>query len=336
MNNAEIKGILGVMWHRVFIVAIVASVFAPACHAVSGDFKKQFKSQPISTATESTGTQIIVLGSGTPLYDTDRAGASIALIYKGEVYLFDVGPGSMRNAFAASVKYGIPNLKPHLISRLFFTHLHSDHTMDYVELANSFWWRRHNRLKVWGPKGLKKMTSGMYDMMATDRAFRIDHGIQPVKRPDMYRVDVVEIDDGFVYRHDGLVIEAFRALHGGIKPALSYKITAPDLTAVISGDTRYNSVLEEKARGVDFLFHEVISESALRKLPQRWQEYHKKSHTLSSDLGKLAARAQPGTLVIYHGLLYDVSEDTLRKEIRKFYDGQLVLASDLERFSGNR
>ena len=39
-------------------------------------------------------TQIVVLGSGTPIPDAKHASASLALIYQGEAYLFDVGAGA--------------------------------------------------------------------------------------------------------------------------------------------------------------------------------------------------------------------------------------------------
>jgi len=60
------------------------------------------------------------------------------------------------------------------------------------------------------------------------------------------------------------------------------------------------------------------------------QEYHKRSHTLASELGRIATAVQPGLLVLYHGLFYGVPEAQIVDEVQATYDGPMVLASDLE------
>jgi len=276
-------------------------------------------------------TQVVVLGTGTPLPDAHRAGPSIAVIHKGEAYLFDVGAGAIHNAIIARYKYDIPSLYPNQICCVFFTHMHSDHTMDYAELAFTLWWRRTRKLSAFGPIGLESMNEGMVAMMATDIAIRTS-GTQPVPSPDGYKVDVTEISEGVVFRKGDLTIEAFEVSHGNTKPAYGYRITTEDKTLVISGDTAHSEKLLEMSRGVDLLFHEVISDSGLAKTPDFWQAYHKRSHTLASELGKLATEARPKMLVLYHGLYYGVPETVVVDEVRANYEGDVVLANDLDSF----
>ncbi len=88
-----------------------------------------------TNAELATETEVIVLGTGTPIPDAYRAGPSIAVIHKGEAYLFDVGAGAVRNATHARYKYDIPSLYPTAICCVFLTDLHSDHMLDYGELA---------------------------------------------------------------------------------------------------------------------------------------------------------------------------------------------------------
>ncbi|MDX1406431.1 MAG: MBL fold metallo-hydrolase, partial [Woeseiaceae bacterium] len=189
------------------------------------------------TAAEiETPTQVVVLGTGTPIPDAYRAGPSIAVVHKGQAYLFDIGAGAIRNATVARYMYDIPSLYPSQICCLFLTHLHSDHTTDYPELVATLWWRRQAPFSAWGPKGLIQMTNSMYEMMAQDIALR-QAGTGPVDVRDSYKVDVTEIDDGVVFERDGMRIEAFSVNHGAIKPAFGYRITTADKRIVISGDT---------------------------------------------------------------------------------------------------
>lgn len=276
-------------------------------------------------------TRVVVLGTGTPIPDARRAGPSIAVIHKGETYLFDIGAGSIRNAVTARYKYDIPSLYPLQICCVFITHMHSDHTMDLSELAFDLWWRRVEPLRVWGPTGLKQMTAGMYAMMAPDIETR-SSGSQPLPNPKSYEVDVTEITAGVVFEKEDLVIEAFSVSHGEVEPAFGYRITTAEKTIVISGDTAYSEKLLEMSRGADLLFHEVISDSGLANTSEYFQAYHKKSHTTASDVARLASEAKPDKLVLYHALFYGVPEDLIVDEVRAGYDGEVVLADDLDLF----
>lgn len=276
-------------------------------------------------------TQVVILGTGNPIPDAYRAGPSIAVIHKGEAYLFDVGAGSIQNAITARYKYDIPSLYPSQICCVFLTHLHSDHTMDYAELIYTLWWRRREPVSAWGPVGLQQMTAGAESMFTTDTDIRVN-GIQPVMNPDAYKAKVTEISEGVVFEKDDLVIEAFDVNHGEVKPAFGYRITTKDKTIVISGDTGISDKLLEMSRGVDLLFHEVISDTGLSQRPEFWQKYHRFYHTRASDLGLLATEAKPGLLALYHGLFYGVPESTVIDELATTYDGEFVLADDLDIF----
>jgi len=314
-----------------------ATLLSLVASAQSEDFAKQVPSAVIEirdgpTAEElAAPTQVVVLGTGNPIPDAMRAGPSIAVIHKGEAYLFDVGAGAIQNAVSARYKYDIPSLYPSQICCVFLTHMHSDHTMDYSELAFTLWWRRRAPLQSWGPTGLIEMNSGMYAMMAPDTALRLS-GVQPVQNPEGYKVNTVEISPGLVHAADGIRIEAITARHGDIKPAFSYRVTTSDKTIVISGDTAFNDELLELSRGADILFHEAISDSGLATTTAFWQKYHRTSHTLASDVGRLAAAAKPGLLVIYHGLYYGVPESNIIDEVKSTYDGKVILAKDLDVF----
>jgi len=276
-------------------------------------------------------TRVVVLGTGTPIPDAFRAGSSIAVIHKGESYLFDAGAGAVRQATIARYMHDIPSLYPSQICCLFLTHLHSDHTMDFSELAHTLWWRRNAGLLAWGPEGVARVAAGLLEMISMDEELRTG-GVQPVANPDGFKVEAHTITPGIVLEKDDLVIEAFAVNHGDIEPAFGFKITTDDLSIVISGDTAYSDAVAEHAAGVDLLFHEVISQQGLLRNSPGFQRYHNSVHTTSVELARLANVARPKLLVLYHGLFYGTEETTVLDEIKADYDGAVVLANDLDIF----
>ena len=61
-----------------------------------------------------------------------------------------------------------------------------------------------------------------------------------------------------------------------------------------------------------------------------WQKYHANNHTSTHELGKIASRAKPKLLVLYHILFWGASAETVLKEVSEKYDGEVVLGNDLD------
>ena len=61
-------------------------------------------------ADGSSGTQVVVLGTGNPSADPERWGPAVAVVVNGRAYLVDCGPGVVRRA-AGAEKNGIAALK---------------------------------------------------------------------------------------------------------------------------------------------------------------------------------------------------------------------------------
>lgn len=282
-------------------------------------------------AAGAAGTRVIVLGTGTPVMDVDRAGPAIAVVTNGKAYLFDAGAGSVRRLHEAAQKFRMPALNPPDICCVFFTHLHSDHTEDYPELVSTSWWRREQPLQAYGPAGLARFTEAMKLMQDVDAQLRLASN-QPIANRTFPKVVAVEIDPGMLFKNGDIRIEAFAVNHGSIKPAFGYRIDTADRSIVISGDTAYSQMLVDKAQGVDLLFHEVASRKGLNALPSNWQTYHNEAHATTDVVAKVARQARPGKLVLYHILFFGVSADALLGEVRAGYDGDVVVASDLDLF----
>ena len=280
----------------------------------------------------SAETRLVMLGTGTPVPDHSRAGSGLAVIHDGEAFLFDAGGGVVQRMIEANETFGIEALYPTNVTRMFLTHLHSDHTLDYPELAATYWWRCETPLRAWGPVGLQAMTDGYYDMQAADIEIRTS-GSNPVNDPEAYRVDVTEIDEpGIVYDEGGVTVEAFAVNHGDIEPSYGYTVTTPDGKIVFSGDTAYSETVRDAARGADILVHEVISEEGWSALSKDWQAYHRAAHTLTGELARLAGEAGPELLVLTHILHYGAPIETALEEVQAQYDGRVVLGGDLDTF----
>ncbi|MEE4302108.1 MAG: MBL fold metallo-hydrolase [Pseudomonadales bacterium] len=287
---------------------------------------------PPSAAERAAPTRIVMLGTGTPVPDARRAGSGVALIHRGEAWLFDLGAGVVRRAMEARVTYELPALYPTRIRGAFLSHLHSDHVVDYPELIATLWWRRAAPLEIHAPTGFAAMHAATLDFLAPDTALRVG-GAQPVSALTPDRIAVATIAPGVLVEEGDLRIEAFPVDHGDIEPAFGFRIEAGDAVIVISGDTRYSETLIERARGADLLIHEVVPDAALASRPPLWRAYHAAAHTSATDLARVAQAVRPGVLVLTHGLYFGEPEaDVLDEIVAAGYGGPTVLAEDLDLF----
>ena len=85
-------------------------------------------------STPASTTQLVILGTGTPIINPDRSGPAVAVVVNGSAYLVDFGPGVVRRAAAAARDKKIAALTPRNLKVVFATHLHSDHTAGLSDL----------------------------------------------------------------------------------------------------------------------------------------------------------------------------------------------------------
>lgn len=278
---------------------------------------------------QTDSTSIVMLGTGNPRPDPSAMGPATAIVVGNRTFLFDAGVGVTRQFTAA-------RLAPASIAAVFFTHLHSDHTLGYPDLIFTTWvFGRHTPLQVYGPHGLTAMTNAIYEAWKQDIDIRTN-GLEH-NAPGGYRVTTHEIAPGVVYDSAGVRITAIPVLHGSWKEAFGYRIDTPTRSIVISGDTRPAPALEQAARGVDVLIHEVHPEATATAPPPNanadWGRYLREFHTSDAELGKLAAAAKPKMLVLYHFSARATAEQSVIATIRaQGYAGRVVAAKDLDRF----
>jgi len=266
-------------------------------------------------------TRVVLLGTGTPNPDPERMGPSVAVISGERVYIVDCGAGVVRRAAAAGIRMD-------QLTRLFVTHLHSDHTAGYPDLIfTPAVTGRIELFEAYGPPGLREMTGHIMKAWKQDMGIRL-HGMEPADARG-YVVRAHDVKPGEVYRDEQVRVIAFQVDHGNWKHAYGYRFEAKDKVIVISGDTTSSGNLVKAAQGCDILVHEVYAQKGWEKRTPEWRRYHAAFHTSALDPGKLASRIRPGTLVLYHQLPMGETPDEVLREVRQEFSGRVIYGRDL-------
>jgi ribonuclease BN (tRNA processing enzyme) len=274
-------------------------------------------------------TMVVLLGTGTPRPNPEASGPATAIVVGHRTFLFDAGPGVERQLSAAK-------LPINGVTALFVTHLHSDHTLGLPDLIFTSWvMGRRSPLAAYGPHGLRAMIDHIVAAWGEDIAIRTN-GLEHEAR-DGWRVAVHEIAPGVVYDSGGVRITAIPVLHGDWSEAYGYRIDTPTRSIVISGDTRPSDALAGAAKGVDILIHEVYPES--RAAPENrpggedWPKYLRAFHTSDVELGRLAATANPGLLILQHIVRNGGTDKEILDGIRRGgFTGRVAIGADLQRY----
>jgi len=240
-----------------------------------------------------------------------------------EKLLFDCGRGVLLRL----VEAGVPTQK---VTKLFITHLHSDHIVDIPDLMLTPWAARTARkgpLEVWGPEGTVDMMDHLQKAFAYDIHIRRD--VDEHFSAEGIKVQSHDVRQGVIYENNGVKVTAFLVDHGPVKPAYGYRVDYAGRSIALSGDTRPSDNLVQFSKGVDVLLHEAIDPEVLRSIKSDFTSQQTENiiahHSTAEQAGEIFSRVKPRLAVIYH------SEGTpnLQAKARKTYGGSLEMADDL-------
>lgn len=292
--------------------------------------------------SDSSITKVIMLGSGNPFPDPMRSGPSVAIVVNEVPYIFDSGAGIWQATGAATPKYGgsIKALESNNISKVFLTHLHSDHVVGLPSLILLPWqFGREAPLEVYGPPGTEHMIKHLVEAFREDIGSR-KYGMGQDNDTGWRAVGHNVEDAGLVYQDENVKVEAYRTLHTTWPKTYAYRVTTPDKVITISGDTVKNKGIIEASRGADILIHEVATIDGQDKAD--WANGGKEGrhnfgniieyyHTNTKELAEIANEAKPKLLVLYHVQNYSSPHrpEAPLEELKKYgYEGKVILSQD--------
>ncbi len=277
--------------------------------------------------------EITLLGTGCPVVHTERYGPAQVVRHGDHAVLVDCGSGVTQRLLGAG-------LSGRDLDAVLLTHLHSDHLVDLFQLIVSSWHQGRDRpQRVFGPPGTRAYVDGLMALWRAELEQRIAHErrpstaaleievteIAPLPGPGRAPWEVLALGD--------LQVAAFEVEHQPVRHAFGFSFETPEAKLVLSGDTRACAAVVEAARGADLLIHEVFVH---REMPvvaglrsAETVENVASYHTLSSEVGKVAAEAGVGCLALTHFAPPGCDREVLLAEVAADFAGPVVIGEDL-------
>lgn len=250
------------------------------------------------------GIRVTILGSGTCVPSLKRSSSSFLLQVHHNLLLFDLGAGTMRRLLEAGFTIS-------QVSHIFFSHLHPDHTGEFVSFlfATKYpqTYRGRTTFQIIGSRGLHDFYEGL----------RVVYKGWIELEADLMSLIELDNDGRDQFVNNAFSVDTLPMAH--IESSIGYRITGADGTTVAySGDTDFCENAVALARDADLL----ICESALP------DEMKVEGHLTPSLAGRIATEAGVKKLLLTH--FYPECESVdMEAQCRNTYNGPLILASDL-------
>jgi len=244
--------------------------------------------------------------------DPDRSSPGQLVEVNGELLLIDCGPGTGTRLMKAG-------FDPTRVSRIFLTHLHIDHTLDFASLVfGNYLLGKKDRTYLYGPPGTLDFCALLFE-----KVYPYAPEIVRLIRKEGLDIAAFDATDRVVYETEGYRVLMAQVEHGrAITNA--YRIENPQRSVVISGDTRPCKSLIELAKGADLLIQEC-------SFPDDMEEMARiTNHSVPSEVGKLAHQAGVRTVILTHLFpqLKGKEKETVQS-VKDGFAGEVILSSDL-------
>ena len=280
-----------------------------------------------------SGLHALLLGTGIPIPNPDRAAASTLIVVDGKTFMVDTGPGSVSRLAENGYRQ---------VDYVLYTHFHLDHygDLDRLLFARGAAGAEHP-LPVLGPRGTKDVVDKVVASIAIDEKYRLDHHGEHWSDQSMH-ASVQEFDPGVIFDQDGLKITMFDVDHEPVVPAVGYRFDYQGKSIVVSGDTRKSDSLIAAAKDCDLLIHEAMNAVILnRALPalKRAQpragamlEDLMSHHTSTLEVAEIAKEANAKKVVLTHLVPTiapeEAQEDAFARGMSEIYSGPIVVGRD--------
>lgn len=267
--------------------------------------------------------EIVLLGTGSPLPDPNRAGPATLVRAGGRTFLVDAGRGVLLRTAAA----GAP---PAGLTALLVTHLHSDHLTDLNDVITTRWVSSFapSPLPIHGPPGTAGVVAAVLRSLEPDVGYRIAHHDDLTWSPDP---EVHEVLDGEVLAVDGVRVLAAPTDHRPVEPSIAFRIEHEGRAVVLAGDTVPCEGLDRLCAGADALVHTVIRADLVSAIGLPRLDDILDYHSSVEQAAQTAERAGVSTLVLTHYVpaLVPGTEDEWRERAAAHFSGRIELGDDL-------
>ena len=266
---------------------------------------------------------VVLTGTGNPLPDPNRAGAS-TLIKAGNTHvLVDAGRGVvMRMAGAGTL--------PVFLSGVCVTHLHSDHLCDLNDVITTHWIlsQGSGTLAIFGPVGIATFVERQMHALEADVGYRIAHHDALTAPP---KVDVTELEPGDAFTIADVQVTTAATMHAPVHPSIGFRFEHEGSTAALVGDTRPCAGVDELAAGAGVYVQSVLRQDLIAANPNAMLRDILDYHSSVEDAAQTAARAGVGTLALTHMIPGPSPDqyDEWRAQAAAHFSGTVVIGDDL-------
>jgi ribonuclease Z len=263
--------------------------------------------------------EVVLLGTGYPLPDPDRAGPATLVRAAGMDLLFDAGRAVLMRLRGAGSG-------PVQLHTVFLTHLHSDHTTDFNDIVTMRWAmsREPNPLRVVGPPGTREFCDNTNAMLRRDFGWRIEHHAHLNTEPT---IELTEVADGLAFEANGVRVIAAPTEHPPVRPTIGFRVEHEGKAVVIGGDSLPCEGLDRLCAGADVYVQTVLRTPLIPPPLQEILSYH----SSTEDAAKTAARGGVKTLVFTHLMPQPGpgTEQDWINDAKAHFDGEVILGEDL-------
>ncbi|MCZ6463905.1 MAG: guanitoxin biosynthesis MBL fold metallo-hydrolase GntH [Proteobacteria bacterium] len=323
-----------------FLAGIALTIVSLVLLGAGGEVKSPTGTAPdryvYYPGTEDLGAKeirLIALGTGMPAARRSQAATCWLIeLGNGDKFLFDIGTGANANMAALMIPFDF-------LTKVFLTHLHTDHWGDLPGLWAGGWTSgRTTPLEIWGPSGAREDMGTKYALEHFMKAYNWDNMTRLAALPSTPgKIIVHEFDykgeNQVIYEENGVTIRSFPAIHAG-DGAVSLTVEWKGMKIVIGGDSMPNTWYTKYAMDADVAIHEAFL------TPQQLVTLYSLApisalgvgtyvHTPPQAFGKIMSTIKPRLAIAYHFLNEADTRDAVYSAIRETYDGPLTLAEDM-------